>query len=102
MNGQAVSIMEPFPTGRTTNSRRVSLAGGRYEMADLLRATVEHQSSDLHIAVGRPPVLRIHGELLNVEGPVLTGQETRRLIYGVLSDSQKQKFEEEKELDFSL
>jgi len=71
-------------------------------MADLLRATVENQSSDLHIAVGRPPVLRIHGELVNVEGPVLTGQETRRLVYGVLSDSQKQKFEEEKELDFSL
>ncbi|MBI3736212.1 type IV pilus twitching motility protein PilT, partial [Candidatus Sumerlaeota bacterium] len=42
------------------------------------------------------------GELVDVEGPILTGQETRRLVYGVLSDAQKQKFEEQKELDFSL
>lgn len=73
------------------------------EIAELLRLTVERDASDLHIAVGRPPVMRIDGRLVNVEAtPVLTAAEARRLIYSVLNDLQKQKFEESKELDFSL
>lgn len=72
------------------------------EIAELLKLTVERDASDLHIAVGRPPVLRIDGKLVNVEMPPLSSADTRRLIYGVLTDIQKQKFEENKELDFSL
>jgi twitching motility protein PilT len=73
------------------------------EIAELLRMAVERDASDLHIAVGRPPVLRIDGKLLNVEGAaVLTPAEARRLVYGVLNDLQKQKFEETRELDLSL
>jgi len=73
------------------------------EIAELLRLAVERDASDLHLAVGRPPVLRIDGKLRNIEGAeVLTASETRRLAYSVLSDLQKQKFEEQKELDFSL
>ncbi|MBX7246718.1 MAG: type IV pilus twitching motility protein PilT [Candidatus Sumerlaeaceae bacterium] len=72
------------------------------EISELLKLTVERDASDLHLAVGRPPVLRIDGKLVNVEAPPLTSSESRRLIYGVLTDLQKQKFEESKELDFSL
>lgn len=72
------------------------------EIAELLKLCVEREASDLHIAVGRPPVLRIDGRLLNVEAPPLSSADSRRLIYGVLTDLQKQKFEEQKELDFSL
>lgn len=72
------------------------------EIAELLKLCVERDASDLHLAVGRPPVLRIDGRLLNVEGPPLSAADCRRLIYGVLTDLQKQKFEEGKELDFSL
>ena len=64
------------------------------EIAELLKLTVDRDASDLHIAVGRPPVLRVDGRLLNVEGPPLSAADTRRLIYGVLTDLQKQKFEE--------
>lgn len=72
------------------------------EISELLRLTNERNASDLHIAVGRPPVIRIDGRLQNVDAPPLTPAETRRMIYGVLTDLQKQKFEEFKELDFSL
>lgn len=72
------------------------------EISELLRLTLERNASDLHIAVGRPPVIRIDGRLVNVDAPPLTPADTRRLIYGVLTDLQKQKFEEHKELDFSL
>ena len=72
------------------------------EIAELLKLTVEREASDLHIAVGRPPVIRVDGRLVNVEGAPLSTADTRRLIYGVLNEMQKQKLEETKELDFSL
>jgi twitching motility protein PilT len=72
------------------------------EISELLRITLERNASDLHIAVGRPPVIRVDGRLTNIDAPTLTPPDTRRLVYGVLTDLQKQKFEEFKELDFSL
>lgn len=72
------------------------------EISELLRLTMERGASDLHLAVGRPPVIRIDGRLVNVDVPPLSPADTRRLVYGVLTDLQKQKFEDTKELDFSL
>ena len=78
-------------------------SGEPLNISMLLRLAVERDASDLHIAVGRPPVIRIDGKLLNVEGaPVLTAAEARRLVYSVLNDVQKEKFEERRDLDFSL
>lgn len=98
---QGVSMMDPFPP-KGGATRKIAMTSGRYEMTDLLRLTVENDASDMHLVVGRPPTLRVHGDIVDIDGPILTGQETRRLIYGVLSDAQKQRFEEQKELDFSL
>jgi len=98
---QGVSMMDPFPP-KGAATRKIAMTSGRYEMTDLLRLTVENEASDMHLVVGRPPTLRVHGDIVDIDGPILTGQETRRLIYGVLSDAQKQRFEEQKELDFSL
>src|SRR5262245_49572743 len=89
-------------SGEHGRPRAIPYEQGHYEMAELLRKCHEHKASDLHLAVGRPPVIRINGSLHDIDGPVLTGQECRRLIYGILNDLQKQKFEENKELDFSL
>jgi len=73
-----------------------------YGMTRLMRQMVEDGASDLHIAAGRPPVIRVDGALKNVEGPILTPDMTQRLVYAVLTDSQKRDFEERWELDFSL
>jgi twitching motility protein PilT len=73
-----------------------------YDIAELLAKCTDHNASDLHLAVGRPPVLRINGVLHDVDGPSLVPAETHRLVYGILNDLQKQKFEDKKELDFSL
>ncbi len=73
------------------------------DITDLLKLTVEKDASDLHIVVGRPPVLRVDGILHDVEDmPPLSAADTHRFIYSILTDLQKQKFEEKKELDFSL
>ncbi|HBF35488.1 TPA: type IV pili twitching motility protein PilT [Candidatus Sumerlaeota bacterium] len=73
-----------------------------YSMTNLLQTMIQSQASDLHLAVGRPPALRVHGQITNVEGPRLTPGMTQRLIYSVLTDVQKRDFEERWELDFSL
>ncbi len=72
------------------------------ELVDLLRVMLDKKASDLHLAVGRPPVVRIDGELVDTNYPPLTPDENRRIIYSVLTDNQKARFEREKELDFSL
>lgn len=68
----------------------------------LLKVVVENGSSDLHITVGSPPMLRIDGKLVPVKHPPLTPLETKDLCYSVLTDSQKHRFEENWELDFSF
>src|SRR5205809_2806782 len=72
-------------------------------MADLLQILVDRGGSDLHITSGTYPQLRINGRLTQLtQFEQLTPQDTRRLAYGILSETQKQKFEEESELDLSF
>jgi len=70
---------------------------------DLLRHAVEHKASDIHLASGEPPALRIHGEIERIEDmDVLTPAEARRLAYSIMNEKQKIIFENELELDFSF
>src|SRR5204863_4336732 len=71
-------------------------------LPDLLKTLVEKHGSDLHIATDTPPQVRVHGELQRLPLPVLTPAETKALVYSVLTDSQKKRFEESLELDFSF
>jgi len=73
-----------------------------FSLTDLLRKTVEMGGSDLHITSGSPPRLRLHGELLSLDFPSLVPEETQRLVYSVMTDKQKHRFEEDLEIDFSF
>ncbi len=69
---------------------------------DLLKEMVERGASDLHLTTGAPPMLRLHGRITPLGDTRLTAPETKSLAYSVLTDTQKQQFEEEKELDLSF
>jgi twitching motility protein PilT len=72
-------------------------------MINLLKEVVERKASDLHLAPGSPPRLRIDGKLVPLEEyGVLSPSDTKQLVYSVLTDLQKKKLEEELELDFSF
>lgn len=72
------------------------------EIFSILEKAVATGASDIHITVGRPPMVRLHGHLLPLEGfPVLTAEDTKELVYAILYDEQKQKFETNLELDCS-
>ncbi|MGH9434693.1 MAG: type IV pilus twitching motility protein PilT [Terriglobia bacterium] len=72
-------------------------------LSDLLKQLVDAGGSDLHITVNSPPRIRLHGELNPIEDlPPLGPADTKQLAYSVLSESQKHRFEETLELDFSF
>jgi twitching motility protein PilT len=71
-------------------------------LPELLKTLVEVGGSDLHITTNTPPQMRVHGHLQRVEGADLTPADTKQLAYSVLTDSQKKRFEETLELDFSF
>lgn len=71
-------------------------------LSQLLKAMLENKASDLHITTGSPPTFRVHGKILRAKTPPLTPQDTKDLCYSVLTDIQKARFEEDKQLDFSF
>jgi twitching motility protein PilT len=71
-------------------------------LPELLKSMVEMEGSDLHITTDTPPQVRVHGSLRRMAGANLTQSETKQIAYSVLTDSQKKRFEETQELDFSF
>ena len=70
---------------------------------ELLTIMIERGASDLHLTIGTYPQIRLHGRLTPLtELEVLTPPRTQELVYSLLNEGQKQKFEEENELDFSF
>src|SRR3989344_4960190 len=71
-------------------------------MNELLQITIEEQASDLHISVGKPPVLRVDGKLVPLaKKPPITKETMQELAFSLLSEAQRQKLVEEREIDFS-
>jgi twitching motility protein PilT len=71
------------------------------DMAEILKEVVNKKASDLHLAVGAAPVVRIDGHLQNLDYPPLEANEARELIYSILSQDQRQRLETDWEVDFS-
>jgi twitching motility protein PilT len=68
---------------------------------ELLEIVVANNASDLHLAVGLPPVMRIDGALRKTRYETLMPQVAQRMIYDILLDEQIERFETELELDCS-
>ncbi|MDO9182666.1 MAG: type IV pilus twitching motility protein PilT [Bacteriovorax sp.] len=72
------------------------------KIQQLFKLMVDSSASDLHITSGTSPGLRVHGEIIKVKTLPLAGEDTKRLIYQILSEDQKNEFEKKLELDFSF
>ncbi|NUP98269.1 MAG: type IV pilus twitching motility protein PilT [Armatimonadetes bacterium] len=87
-NGQQAGKKQAFPIEDT-------------HIDDLCRQVVDRGASDLHIAVGLPPIIRVDGELVPLPYTKFSPQTSQRIMYDILTDEQVQKFENDWELDFS-
>ena len=71
-------------------------------MSDLLQLVVSEGAADLHIRVGCPPVIRLHGVLHRVEGPSLRSEDTEELMRSITSDDHIQQVRERGGADFGF
>lgn len=84
-----------------TKTKKVGI-GENIKIQQLFKLMVESGGSDLHLTVGTPPGLRVNGEIVRVKLPALAAPDTKRLIYQLLTEDQKNEFEKNMELDFSF
>jgi twitching motility protein PilT len=71
-------------------------------LSDYLFEAVELGASDLHVTAGLPPMVRVNGKVRPLDHPPLAPNATRDLIYDILSTEQRQRLENDWELDFSF
>jgi twitching motility protein PilT len=73
-----------------------------FDFAAVLATVAHRQASDLHLTAGAQPMIREKGRVSPMEGfPKLTPQQTREVVYGILSEDQRKRFETARQLDFA-
>lgn len=63
--------------------------------------TLKVGASDLHMVVGRPPMLRVRGDMVATQHPVVTAKANREMLYEILDEEQRQKVEDNLDFDFA-
>jgi twitching motility protein PilT len=86
----------------TATKTNVDAGIGNLQIQQLFKVMVDNGASDLHLTVGTPPSMRISGEIVRVKVGSLTPDDSKRLIYQILTEKQKAELEKNLELDFSF
>ena len=76
--------------------------GPAFDYKSVLQQMVQHNASDLHLKVGRPPTLRIDGHMVSLELPALKQEDLRSLAEQIMAPKNIKEFSEQKESDFAL
>ena len=72
-----------------------------FDFADILIEVMESGASDLHLTAGVPPMIRERGRLRPLDRPVLSSQDTREIVYSILTNDQRKRLESDWQIDFS-
>lgn len=88
-------------TKTATKSKKQGI-GDNVRIEQLFKLMVDSNASDMHLTPGTAPGLRVNGDIARVKLPSMTQDDTKRLIYQILSESQVSEFEKNLELDFSF
>jgi len=67
----------------------------------LFKMMKEQGASDLHLSSGNPPIFRLHGEIVRLNFKTLSHEELKGILFEILSEQQKLKFEQTRDLDFA-
>ena len=76
----------------------------KLDFAQLLMTTIERKASDLHLTVGNPPMIRLHGSIMPMDETAapLSQEDVHASFYDILTEDQRKRLERDKELDFAL
>lgn len=69
---------------------------------EILREAKDAGASDVHITVGIPPKMRVNGDLITMNYPKMLPADTLDMLISVMSETQREKFDEKGEYDFSF
>jgi twitching motility protein PilT len=68
---------------------------------ELMEIAIQREASDLHLVNGMPPSLRVAGEIEFLDAEPLVNEDTERLLFPLLNESQRERLARERELEFS-
>jgi twitching motility protein PilT len=85
-----------------TTTAAAPAAGQALNFKAVLQQMVQQQASDLHLKVGRPPTLRLNGELVPLDAPALRPEDLKALAEQLMTPRQVKDFAEHKEADFAI
>jgi twitching motility protein PilT len=72
------------------------------DISELLAFAVRNHASDLHLSAGLPPMIRVHGDVRRINLPPMSHKEVHAMIYEVMNDGLRKRYEEHLEVDFSF
>ncbi|WP_180682305.1 type IV pilus twitching motility protein PilT [Tepidicella baoligensis] len=72
------------------------------DITQLLAFSTKHKASDLHLAAGLPPMIRVHGDVRRINVEPLDHKQVHAMVYDIMTDAQRKHYEEFLELDFSF
>ncbi|HZJ57061.1 MAG TPA: type IV pilus twitching motility protein PilT [Clostridia bacterium] len=86
-----------------TEKDRLFGGTGKYslDLDALFKITVERHASDLHLLCGAPPHIRVDGDLIRLDMPIITPDSLMNLLYPILNNRQIESLEKDLELDFA-
>jgi twitching motility protein PilT len=76
--------------------------GPAFDYKSVLQQMIQHNASDLHLKVGRPPTLRVDGHMVSLDLPALKQEDLRSLAEQIMAPKNIKEFSEQKESDFAL
>jgi len=90
------------PTAAPPAPSPVPGTGQMFNFKAVLQQLVQRNASDLHLKVGRPPTLRLHGDLVPLDHPALRPEDLKGLAEQLMTPRQVKEFTENKECDFAI
>ena len=83
----SIEKKESLKEGKSSN--------GEIQIQQLFQAMSDNNASDLHITVNSPPVMRVYGGIIKVKSSPLSSEESKRLLFQILSDDKKHELKKE-------
>ena len=91
----------PFTMETSTVGGDAATEAARVEIDALLRRLVEKSGSDLHLRVGEPPIIRMHGEMTRLDAPPLTNDRLESMLLAIMPDRNRREYTELNDTDFA-
>jgi twitching motility protein PilT len=90
------------PAAKSSAKGAAAGSAPAYNFKHVLQAMVQQGGSDLHLKIGRPPTMRLNGELVAMDLPQLRPEDLRSIGEQIIPPKQRKEFDDAKDADFAI